>query len=96
MSLQQPCAQPSSVFDAQEPVIQSHPLLAEAPVPQFGDTEQWNLNGVVRRPARLPACAWTLVFSRELAEPSWNLLAREISMIMLNPRHPSVTPPGYR
>ena len=81
-------------FHAQESVIQSHPLLAEGPVPQFGDTEQWNLNGVVRRPARLPACAWTLVFSRELAEPSWNLLAREVSMIMLNPRHPSVTAAG--
>ena len=63
MSLQQPCAQLSSIFDAQESVIQSHPLLAEGSVPQFGDTEQWNLNGVVRRPARLPACAWTLVFS---------------------------------
>ena len=38
MSLQQPCAQFSSIFDAQESVIQSHPLLAEAPVPQFGNT----------------------------------------------------------
>ena len=74
--------------------MQSHPLLAEAPVPQFGDTEEWNLNGVIRRPARLPACAWTLAFSHELAEPSWNLLAREISMIMLNPRHPAVTAAG--
>jgi hypothetical protein len=94
VSLRQPNLRLSSVFDAQEPVMQSHPLLAEAPVPRFGDTEQWNLNGVVRRPARLPACAWTLVFSHELAEPSWNLLAREISMIMLNPRHPSVTAAG--
>jgi hypothetical protein len=34
------------------------------------------------------------VFSHELAEPSWNLLAREVSMIMLNPRHPSVTAAG--
>ena len=34
------------------------------------------------------------MFSRELAEPSWNLLAREVSMIMLNPRHPAVTSAG--
>jgi hypothetical protein len=94
VSLRQPNLRLSSLFDAQEPVMQSHPLLAQAPVPQFGDTEEWNLNGVVRRPARLPACAWTLAFSRELAEPSWNLLAREVSMIMLNPRHPSVTAAG--
>jgi hypothetical protein len=94
VNLRLPNLRLSSVFDAQESVIQSHPLLAEAPVPQFGDTEEWNLNGVVRRPARLPACAWTLAFSHELAEPSWNLLAREISMIMLNPRHPSVTAAG--
>lgn len=94
MNLRQPNLRLSSVFDAQESVMQSHPLLAEAPVPQFGDTEEWNLNGVIRRPARLPACAWTLAFSHELAEPSWNLLAREISMIMLNPRHPAVTAAG--
>ncbi|MCK8642364.1 hypothetical protein [Mycobacterium colombiense] len=94
MSLRQPNPRLSSVFDDQESVMQSHPLLAEVPVPQFGDTEEWNLNGVVRRPARLPACAWTLAFSHELAEPPWNLLAREVSMIMLNPRHPSVTAAG--
>ncbi|RFZ10397.1 hypothetical protein DSM43518_02311 [Mycobacterium marinum] len=94
MSLQQPSPRPSSIFDAHELVVQSHPLLTGNAVPQFGDTGQWNLNGVIRRPARLPACAWTLVFSHGLAEPSWNLLAREVSMIMLNPRHPSVTAAG--
>jgi hypothetical protein len=94
VNLRQPNLRPSSVFDPQEPVIQSHPLLAQAPVPRFGDSGEWNLNGVIRRPARLPSCAWMLVFSHELAEPSWNLLAREVSMIMLNPRHPSVTAAG--
>ncbi|QNI09788.1 hypothetical protein GAN17_25700 (plasmid) [Mycobacterium kubicae] len=94
MSLQQPSPRLSSIFGAHELVVQSHPLLTEKAVPQFGNTGQWNLNGVVRRPARLPACAWTLVFSHGLAEPSWNLLAREVSMIMLNPRHPSVTAAG--
>jgi len=93
LSLEQPSPQPSSVFDAFEPVIGSHPLLTDARVPRFGDTEEWNLN-VVRRPARLWAAAWTLMFSHELAEPSWNLLARELSMIMLNPRHRAVIAAG--
>ena len=34
------------------------------------------------------------MFSDELAEPSWNLLARELSMIMFNPRHPAVIAAG--
>ncbi|MFZ2175776.1 MAG: hypothetical protein WAW17_17415 [Rhodococcus sp. (in: high G+C Gram-positive bacteria)] len=63
-------------------------------MPQFGEAREWNLNGVIRRPARLYAAAWTLVFSYELAEPSWNLLARELSMVMLNPRHPAVITAG--
>ena len=57
---------------------------------------RWNgiSMGSIRRPANLPAAAWTVVFSDELAEPSWNLLAREVSMIMFNPRHPAVTAAG--
>ena len=94
MSLPRPHPHTSSIFDADDPVIGSHPLLTEATVPRFGVTDQWNLNGVIRRPARLPSCAWTLVFSDELTQPSWNLLAREISMILLNPRHPAVTAAG--
>src|SRR6202171_1591778 len=85
---------PSVVFRAHEPVIGSHPLLGGARVPGFGNAVEWNLNGVIRRPANLPAAAWTVVFSDELAEPSWNLLAREVSMIMFNPRHPAVTAAG--
>ena len=34
------------------------------------------------------------MFSHELAAPAWNLLARELGMIMLNPRHPAVTAAG--
>jgi hypothetical protein len=85
---------PSDVFKAHEPVIASHPLLAGARVPRFGNAVQWNLNGIIRRPSNLPASAWTVVFSEELAEPSWNLLAREMSMIMFNPRHPAVLAAG--
>ena len=94
MSLVQLNDLPSGVFKAHEPVIGSHPLLAGARVPRFGNAVEWNLNGVIRRPANLPASAWTVVFSDELAEPSWNLLAREMSMIMFNPRHPAVIATG--
>ena len=94
MSLVQLNDLPSGVFKAYEPVIGSHPLLAGARVPRFGNAVEWNLNGVIRRPANLPASAWTVVFCDELAEPSWNLLAREMSMIMFNPRHPAVIAAG--
>jgi integrase len=94
VSQPQPHQHTSSIFDADDPVIGSHPLLTGAAVPRFGVTDQWNLNGVIRRPARLPACAWTLVFSDELTQPAWNLLAREISMILFNPHHPAVTTAG--
>jgi hypothetical protein len=94
LSLVQLNALSSSVFDAREPVIGSHPLLADAQVPRFGNAVEWNLNGVIRRPANLPAAAWTVAFSDELTEQSWNLLARELSMIMFNPRHPAVIDAG--
>ena len=55
LSLVQLNALPSGVFDAHEPVIGSHPLLAGARVPRFGNAVEWNLNGVIRRPANLPA-----------------------------------------
>jgi hypothetical protein len=94
LSLRQPDPQPSSIFHATEPVIGTHPLLPDAQVPVFGDTAEWNLNGVIRRPAQLWAAGWKLVFSHELVEPTWNLLARELSMVMLNPRHPAVIAAG--
>lgn len=94
MSLVQFNDLPSGVFKAHEPVFGSHPLLAGARVLRFGNAVEWNLNGVIRRPANLPASAWTVVFSDELAEPTWNLLARELAMIMFNPRHPAVIAAG--
>jgi hypothetical protein len=94
MSLVQSNALSSGVFGTDEPVIGSHPLLTSAEVPRFCNAVEWNLNGVIRRPANLPAAAWILLFSDELTEPSWNLLARELSMIMFNPRHPAVIAAG--
>jgi hypothetical protein len=84
----------STVFDTREPVIQSHPLLPNATAPKFGDTTTWDLNGVIRRPANLPRAAWKLCFTGELTDPVWNLLARELSMIRLNPRHPALAAAG--
>jgi hypothetical protein len=83
-------------FPDTEPVFQGHPLLegAAARMPLFGDTGEWDFNGVVRRPARLPPSGWKLRFSHALTAPAWNLLARETLMIMANPRHPVVTGAG--
>lgn len=86
--------QTGAIFDEHEPVIQSHPLLPDATIPSFGNTIIWDLNGVIPRPAKLGRSSWKLCFSGELIEPAWNLLARELSMIMLNPRHPAVTAAG--
>ena len=83
-------------FPGTEPVLQSHPLLegAAARMPLFGDTGEWDFNGVVRRPARLPPSCWKLRFNHALVTPAWNLLARETLMIMANPRHLVVTATG--
>ncbi len=83
-------------FPGTEPVLQSHPLLegAATRMPLFGDTGEWDFNGVVRRPARLPPCGWKLRFNHALATPAWNLLARETMIIMANPRHPVVLAAG--
>jgi hypothetical protein len=94
MNLRQPDIHAGSVFSHDEPVVQSHPLLVDARVPCFGDTDLWNLNGVIRRPARHPPAVWMLVFSQELSAPAWNLLARELSMALLNPRHPALIAAG--
>ncbi len=48
MSLQQPHQPANSIFDADDLVIQSHPLPTEAAVPRFGEADRWNLNGVIR------------------------------------------------
>jgi integrase len=76
--------------------LQSHPLVegAAARMPLFGGTGEWDFNGVVRRPARLPPCDWKLRFNYALVTPAWNLLARETLMIMANPRHPVVLAAG--
>jgi integrase len=85
-------APPLSIFSDDEPVIQSHPLLPGAAPPRFGVTDRWDLNAVIRRPANKTPSAWRIRFAGLPGE--WNLLARELAMIWLNPRHPGVLQHG--
>lgn len=69
-----------------EPVIQSHPLLSGAVVPRFGDTARWDLNQVVHKAAHHPPSAIRVLFHD--LPGGWNLLARELAMLWLNPTIP--------
>jgi hypothetical protein len=90
MTTPHPRSQSSAVFADDEPVLSSHPLLPGARVPRFGEVDVWDFNGVLRRPANVTPVSWRASYSLELAEPTWNLLARELVLTMLNPRHPNV------
>jgi hypothetical protein len=82
----------SSVFADDEPVLQSMPLLPRARPPLFGETQTWDFNDVLRRPARLLPGQWRLSLM-QLTEVQ-NLLARELAMIEFNPRHPKILARG--
>ncbi|MFG2671559.1 integrase [Streptomyces sp. NPDC048445] len=71
----------TSAFADDEPVLASHPLLPGAHSPLFGNSENWDFNGALRRPANLTPGAW-------------KLRAREVAMIALNPRHRLVLSSG--
>ncbi|MEU8934801.1 integrase [Streptomyces sp. NPDC048409] len=94
MSTPLPRLLPASIFKDDEPVIQSHSLLPDADPPVFGQLGIWDFNGVVRRNANIPECGWRATFSNGLTDPEWNLTAREIFMIMANPRHEAVIDAG--
>ncbi|MGW0749801.1 integrase [Streptomyces sp. NPDC002587] len=79
-------------FAADEPVLGSHALLPGRNSPVFGQRDEWAFAEVLRRPANLSAAGWKLKFSG-FADP-WNLRARELSMIALNPRHSRVMAAG--
>ncbi|MDE1674879.1 hypothetical protein [Nocardia gipuzkoensis] len=82
----------SARFSGDEAVIQSHPLLPDSTPPQFGDTDIWDLNGVVERPANQSAANYRVLFTG--LAPIWNLRAREMAMVWLSPRHPAVLAGG--
>ncbi|MEV0636337.1 integrase [Streptomyces sp. NPDC050619] len=77
-----------ATFAADEPVLTSRTLLPDGVSPLFGQCDEWNLNGVLRRPANLHPAEWKLKF--DAFTDVWNLRARELAMILLNPRHPKV------
>lgn len=83
---------PRSVFADDEPVVQTHPLMPEAIPPRFGVTDVWDLNGVVERPVNQPTTNYRVLFTG--LTPIWNLRARELVMIWLNPHHPAVLAAG--
>ncbi|MGW2696959.1 hypothetical protein [Streptomyces sp. NPDC001296] len=89
-----PLPESLSVFRGDEPVVQSHPLLPGASSPRFGDnTDCWDFNGVIRRPANQHRTEHRIQLLRGV-NPSWYLLSREMAMIWLNPRHPAVLAQG--
>ncbi|MFJ3301413.1 integrase [Streptomyces bacillaris] len=81
-----------AAFGPDEPILTSHTLLPGAVSPLFGRRDEWNLNGVLRRPANLHPAAWKLKF--DALTDIWNLRARELVVILLNPRHPTVLAAG--
>jgi hypothetical protein len=81
----------SSVFADDEPVLQSHPLIDGVEVPVFGRTDMWSFVAT-RKPANVSTSAWRAYFAD--LEGVWNLRAREVAMVLLNPRHPAVLAAG--
>ncbi|MFF4012754.1 hypothetical protein [Streptomyces sp. NPDC001717] len=87
-----PLPKSRSVFRDDEPVVQSHPLLPGANPPRFGEASCWDFNNVIHRPPNQDR-ANRRIHLHGLA-PAWNLLAREMAMTWLNPRHPALLARG--
>ncbi|MET7593863.1 integrase [Streptomyces sp. NPDC005481] len=87
-----PALSVGAAFHADEPVLTARSLLPDAMSPLFGQCDQWDLNGVLRRPANLHPAEWKLKFDG--LPGSWHLRAREMAMIALSPRHPKVLAAG--
>ncbi|MFB6908270.1 integrase [Streptomyces bacillaris] len=88
-----------SIFSDDDPVVQGRSLLPQARepgayVPRFGDTDFWDFNKILKRPANVNASEWKINFSLELEDPYWNLLAREVMMLAFNQHHPMVLKRG--
>ncbi|MBK3584763.1 integrase [Streptomyces sp. MBT57] len=81
----------SSAFAADEPVLQSHPLIAGVPVPVFGDVARWTMVATPR-PKNVGAYAWGITMPD--VDGVWNLRGREVAMAMLNPQHPALQERG--
>ncbi|MCQ4081954.1 integrase [Streptomyces sp. RB6PN25] len=79
------------MFADDELVLQSHPLIDGVEVPLFGRMDMWPLVAT-RKPANVAVSAWCAPFTG--LEGVWNLRAREVAMVLLNPRHPAVLAAG--
>lgn len=81
-----------SIFDDREQVVQSQAIVNDnARIPVFGEIDTWDLRAIGYPPNLSPGSA-RVSFTR--FDGSWNLLARELSMILLNPHHPVLVARG--
>ncbi len=71
-------------FHADEPVLQNFPLIVEAPIPAFGDTQTWALDALGWNPNSGPGMNRIHFTS---FDRTWNQIARRVAMAMLNPTH---------
>ncbi|MFI7356222.1 integrase [Streptomyces avidinii] len=99
MIIPRPTARTQPLFRPDQPIVQGRALLPEARKegarqPRFGDTEVLDFNGVVAKPANRNPAWWRIRLAGELAEPHWNLLAREVVMILANPQHETLQAHG--
>lgn len=82
--LETPPSEASDTFSDRSRVVPADRWVTAARIPRFGDQEEWQLVGM-GRPANQGSYWGRLNFSG--LSPSFNLLAREVAMCMLNPRH---------
>ncbi|MEU7736781.1 integrase [Streptomyces griseus] len=94
MNLTLPQQLRAPLFRDDEPVIQGRPQTGASDpggrIPRFGDTDFWDFNSVLRRPANVAPSTWRIRFAGPLTDPYWNLLTREVLMIAANPTHRAV------
>lgn len=72
-------------FADDEPVIPRSLRSADGPVPCFGDTGRWDCTSIARAPNQPPSAH---VLNFEVLTGEWNLVARLLTIMLLNPTHP--------
>lgn len=66
------------------PVLQNRSLEHDHPIPEFGETRRWDLSALGWNPAAGRASVALLFHA---FPEDWNLRARELAMVLLNPAH---------
>src|SRR5699024_501387 len=72
-------------FADDEPVIPRSLRSADGPVPCFGDTGRWDCTSIARAPNQPPSAH---VLNFEVLTGEWNLVARLLTIMLLNPPPP--------